>query len=164
MSDQIYEGPAYQDFFSPFVGYGVYTLPDGLQTITFKIMSEGERMEYQRKTNRPINIDRKNDTASIKPDLAQDRYELIRTSVTDWTLVRRDPDSGEWLPVVFTKANLDNWIKSSNPKIISALEKEVQKANPWMQAEMSIEDIQAEIDSLQELLTQRLNEEAEKNS
>ena len=70
MSDQVYEGPAYQDFFSPFVGYGVYTLPDGLQTVTFKIMSEGERMEYQRKTNRPINIDRKNDTASIKPDLA----------------------------------------------------------------------------------------------
>ena len=121
-------------------------------------------MEYQRKTNRPINIDRKNDTASIKPDLAQDRYELIRTSVTDWTLVRRDPDTGEWFPVVFTKANLDNWIKSSNPKIISALEKEIQKANPWMQAEMSVEDIQAEIDSLQELLTQRLNEEAEKNS
>ena len=33
-----------------------------------------------------------------------------------------------------------------------------------MQAEMSIEYIQAEIDSLQELLTQKLNEEAEKNS
>lgn len=154
---------AYQDFFSPFVSYETFTLPDGLQTITFKIMSEGERMKYQQKTNRPINIDRKSDTASIRPDIAEDRRELIVQSVTDWTLMRRT-DEGEWIPVPFSSANLRNWVATSNPKIISDLERSIQKANPWMQAEMSIEDIDLEIENLRELRDRIEKEESEKNS
>lgn len=153
----------YQDFFTPFVDYGTYTLPDGKQTITFQIMSEGERMKYQQKTNRPININRKSDTASINPDIAQDRFELIVSSVTDWSLVTRD-GNGQWTAVPFSTANLRNWVKTTSPKIINDLERAIQKANPWMQAEMSVEDIESEIQNLRELLEQKRKEESEKNS
>lgn len=166
MSETVVElpDPGYQDFFSPFVGYDKYTLPDGLQTITFKIMNEGDRMEYQRKTNRPISIDRKSDTASIRPDVAADRLELILTTVTDWNLFMRKHDTGEWVPVVFTKANLNNWVRTTNPKIVTDLERAIQKANPWMMAEMTVEEIDAEISNLQDLRDRRVREEAEKNS
>lgn len=156
-----YSGPAYQDFFNPVVDFQTYTLPDKLQTITFKVMSEGERMDYQRKTNKPIKIDRRDDSATIRPDLAQDRFELIMQSVTDWTLVRKDGD--EWLPIPFSKTMLGNWVKVSSPKIIGELEKAIQKANPWMQAEMSIADIDEEIANLQDLREQKVKEESEKN-
>jgi len=165
MSDTVYEGPVleYQDFFSPFLSYEKYILPDGIQTVTFKIMSEGDRMKYQGKTNKPININRRDDSASIKPDLANDRLVLIELSVTDWTLMRKSSDN-EWIPVVFSSANLHNWILTTDPKIVSGLERAIQKANPWMQAEMSVEDIKKEIADLEEMLSIKEKEELEKNS
>ena len=153
----------YQDFFSPYIDYKDFLLPDGKQSIRFKVMSEGERMRYQKKTNRPINIDRRSDTASISPDVASDRLELIITSVVDWTLVSRGPE-GNWVMQPYSESSLRNWVLTANPKIISDLERAIQKANPWMQAEMSEKDIEDEIENLQQLLEQKRKEELEKNS
>ena len=160
---EVVDESGYQDFFSPYIDYKDFLLPDGKQSIRFKVMSEGERMRYQKKTNRPINIDRRSDTASISPDVASDRLELIITSVVDWTLVSRGPE-GNWVMQPYSESNLRNWVLTANPKIISDLERAIQKANPWMQAEMSEKDIEDEIENLQQLLEQKRKEELEKNS
>lgn len=158
-----YNDSGYQDFFSPFVEYKDFMMPDGRQSIKFKIMSEGERMRFQKRTNRPISINRKSDMASISPDVASDRQELICTSVVDWTLVQRTGD-GQWVAVPFSERNLRDWLASANPKIVSDLERAIQRANPWMQADMSVEDIEEEIKNLEVLLDEKRREESEKNS
>ena len=150
----------YEDYF----GFGeerVFVLPDGKQQIFFKIMNEGERSKFQKKTNKDIKFNRASGDASIKADQAEERRELILTSVTNWTLVRRSPDG--WIPVPFSGerpgSELDKWLQVANPKIIDDLEFAIRQANPWMQADMSVEEIDKEIDRLNDIRKQAVERE-----
>jgi hypothetical protein len=82
----------------------------------------------------------------MKMDQAQERHELIRTCVTDWNLYR----GGQ--PIPYSEKALKDWLELTNPKLVEDLEKEIRKINPWLLGEMSSEDIQREIDSLNEML------------
>jgi hypothetical protein len=110
--------------FVDYFGFGrdeVFALPDGKQEIFFKVMNEG--------------------------------HELILSSVTGWSLRRRGPQGWDVVPFSTGGANsaLAQWLKVADPKIVDDLELAIRRANPWMQADMSVEEIDKEIERLQDL-------------
>ena len=121
-----------------------FTLPDGQQYIEFSIMNEGAKARFQKLTTRDLIVQRGGD-ARMKMDPAQERHELIRSSVTGWNLYR----GGQ--PIPYSERNLKDFLELANPVLVEDLEKAIRKANPWLLAEMKVEDIDREIENLQEM-------------
>lgn len=135
------------DYFG-FSAEDTFYLPDGVQYITFKILNEGDKAKFQRKTTRDLTVKRGGD-ATMKMDPADERHELIKTAVTGWNLYR----GGQ--PVPFdghNGRNFRDFLELADPKIIEDLEKAIRKANPWLLGEMKAEDIRREISNLEEML------------
>lgn len=154
------ENPAVIQVQEDYFGFGEsqkFFFPDGVSFIEFQIMNEGQRREFQKKTNRDITFNRGTNDARIKADPAEERHALITSSVTGWNLVR----NGQ--PIPFSKgtpgATLEQWLKVANPKIVDDLEFAIRKANPWMQAEMTVEEIDKEMARFAELREQVLERE-----
>lgn len=120
-----------------------HELPDGKQWIEFKIMNEGDKVKFQKLTNTDVTLGRDN-TAKVKMDPATERHTLIKTSVCDWSLTK----GGE--PVAFSRQLLEKWLEVAPPKIVEELEYAIRMANPWMQAEQTVQMIDEEIERLYE--------------
>lgn len=141
-----------------------FHLPDGVQWFEFKIMDEGAKSKFQKLTNQDLTINRDN-TAKVRMDPAAERHTLITQSIVDWYLYM--PKKGqEGVPnpemeqANFSSAMLNNWLEHAPPKLVEDLEMEIRKANPWMQADMTSEAIQKEIDRLYEEKAKALEREA----
>lgn len=151
LNDEVYE-----DYFG-FDEQKTFTLPDGKQHIYFKVMSEGDRARFQSSVNRDITVARQTGDAKISADPAAERHALLSASVTGWSLKRKN-NRGEWEDAPFSTGNkgseFEKWLAKANPKLVDDLEFAIRKANPWMQADMSVEDIDKEIDRLVELKVQ----------
>jgi hypothetical protein len=143
-----------------------FTFPDGVSKMYFKAMNEGDRARYQRETNRDVQLERSTGNARIKTDPAGERRALIVSSVTGWNLKRFL--NGKLTDVPFSKgskgANLEQFLDNANPKLVDALEDAIRKANPWLIEDMSIEDIDKEIDRLKDLREEKVKLEAEKDA
>jgi hypothetical protein len=135
---------AFTDYFG-FQEDHQYFLPDGKQYFKLKVMNEGDKAKFQKRTQRDVVIERQSQNARMKMDQAGERHELIRTCVTDWSLYRQGQ------PIPFSERALKDFLELASPKIVEDLEKEIRKINPWLLAEMTSEDIQREIDSLEEM-------------
>jgi hypothetical protein len=134
-------------------------LPDGVQYFEFKIMNEGDKVKFQKLTNQDLVVGRDN-SARVKVSPETERHTLIETSVTDWYLFIKDDRSGEMVPAAFNKTMLRNWLSVAPPKIVEDLEYAIRMANPWMQAEMTVEEIDKEMDRLVDLRKQIVEREA----
>lgn len=133
------------DYFG-FAAEETFYFPDGVTWIKFKVMNEGAKSKFQRETQRDLVIERGSGNARTKMDPAAQRHALIEASITDWNLVR----GGR--PFPFSKGRpLADFLELSDPKLIEDLEKAIRKANPWLLDEMSVEDIDREIDNLKEM-------------
>ena len=135
-----------------------FTLPDGKQWIEFKIMNEGERAEYEKKSSKDLVLQQRTGEARVSSDPAGDRHKLIKTSVVGWYLVQRAPD-GTWTEAPFGAKSLDMWLNNANPKIVDKLEFEIRMANPWLQSDMTIEQIDEQIEDLQRMRKDKEREE-----
>lgn len=126
--------------------------PDGVQWIEFKVMNEGEKTKFQRETSRDITLMRNTGDARVKVDAATERHQLIETCVTDWNMYRQ----GSAVPFSKTGpgATLQQWMQVADPELVAKLEFEIRKANPWLQAEMTTEEIDKQISDLKELREQ----------
>lgn len=145
----------FEDYFG-FEQMQVYTLPDGKQQIFFQVMNEGQKSKFQQKTNRDIHVNRNSQDMRIKADPAGERQALIESSVTGWSLMRRRKDGQGWEPAPFSNNGtpgdeLHRWLDKANPKIVEELEDAIRKANPWLQADMTVEQIDEEIQRLHDL-------------
>jgi hypothetical protein len=125
-------------------------LPDGKQYFVINIMNEGAKSKFQKMTNQDLVVGRDN-TATVKMDPARERHELIKASVVDWHIMQRDKNDGNFYPAPFSRKSLEMWLEVAPPKIVEDLEYAIRMANPWMQADMTVEDIDKEIDRLNEL-------------
>lgn len=141
----------YEDYFG-FDESLKWFFPDNRQYIEYKRLNEGDRARFQKMTTRDITVVRNTGDAKLKVDPATERHELLNASVTGWFIVR----GGE--PVPFSKgspgATFQKWLDKADPKIIDDLELAIRKANPWLQADMTLEDIDKEMDRLRELRDQ----------
>lgn len=156
----------YEDYFG-FDETQAFTLPDGKQQIFFKIMNEGAKTRFQQKTNRDIHVNRNSQDMRIKADPAGERRELIRASVVDWTLMRRAKNGSGWERAPFSNNGsegdeLTKWLNNANPKLVEDLEDVIRKANPWLQADMTVEQIDEEIQRLHELRANVVKENEKK--
>jgi hypothetical protein len=120
-------------------------LPDGKSYIEHATLNEGARRKYLNATNRDVRIERGKGDAHINMAPGDERRSLLETAITGWNLVR------DGKPVPFDKGNLQKFLDTANPKIIDIIEKDVRLKNPWLLNEMTVEDIDREIEALQEM-------------
>jgi hypothetical protein len=125
--------------------------PDGITYVDIKVLDEGTKSMFQKKTQRDVTLERGSGNARFAMDPAEERHELIKASVYDWNLIR----GGQPIPLSTNasnnKANLVKWMESANPVLVENLEKFIREKNPWLQGEMSSKDIREEIDRLEKL-------------
>jgi hypothetical protein len=133
-----------------------FYLPDGQSWITFQKMNEGKRAAFQKASSRDLVLERRSGDARMKVDPGGDRHALIRSSITGWNLKRQGQ------PVPFHEKSVKDFLELADPRIVDELEKAIRKANPWLIADMSPEDIQKEIDSLEEMKREAEEREAGK--
>jgi hypothetical protein len=154
MDEQEFAQPeqAHVDYFG-FSQEETYYLPDGEQYFKFRVMNEGDKSQFQRRTQRDVVVERQSGNARMKMDQAQERHELIRTCVTGWNLYR----GGQ--PIQYNERALKDFLELADPKIVEGLETAIRKANPWLLGEMSSEDIRKEIDNLEEMYKVALERE-----
>lgn len=140
--------PKQQDYFG-FHRTEKYFLPDGVSFIEFKPMNEGEKKNFQDRTSKDLVLER-NGGARMSILQGSERHELIKTCVVGWNLTR----NGEPLPQPTEsrgKIHFNDFLTLADPLVIEGLEKAIRKANPWLMAEMKVEDIDREIQNLQEM-------------
>ncbi len=134
------------------------TLPDGLSWVEHKTLTEGDRRKYLNKINRDVRVQKATGDAVMKLAPGDERYELLKTAISGWNLTR----SGS--PIAFSTSNLDLFLNNANPKVVDLIEKAVRLANPWLLSEVSIEDIDREIETLTELRAKKVAEEEGKGT
>lgn len=135
-------------------------LPDGKQYFVIQPMNEGGKTRYQKLTNRDIVMSqRAQGEARIAVDPAGERHALIKESVVDWNLMQKAPD-GSWSPAPFATRNLEAWLEKAPPHIVEKLEHAIRLANPWLQAEQTLEMVDEEMNRLYEIRKQLVNEAA----
>lgn len=132
------------DYFG-FSGSAVHVLPDGVSTVTIKTMNEGEKSRYQKLTQRDVVLERGSGNARMKMDPSEERHALLETCITDWNLVRNG------VPIPFGRQALNDFLKLADPKVVEDIEKACRKANPWLLSDMTVEDIDREIENLKEM-------------
>jgi hypothetical protein len=147
--------PEFEDYFG-FSEVREFVLPDGKQKIFFKVMNEGDKAKFQKETNRDIHLNRTTNDARIKTDPAGERHALIHTCVTGWTLKKKNPTSGQWEDAPYGNNGtpgdlLGQWMSNANPRLVEALEDAIRKANPWLLGEMTVEQIDEEMQRLADL-------------
>jgi hypothetical protein len=133
--------------------YDKWYLPDGVQYFEFKLMNEGEKTKFEKLTNQDLIVNR-DQSARMKVDPSEQRHTLIKTSVTNWNLYK------DGQVVDFNKHVLEKWLEVADPKLVADLEFAIRLANPWMQQDMSIEEIDKEIERLYDMRKQVLEKEA----
>jgi hypothetical protein len=140
--------PAYEDYYG-FKASKKWYFPDGLQYIEFKVMSEGDRKRFQSETRADLELVRTTGNARMKMDPGTERWTLLEGSVIGWNVQQRTPNG--WKAVPFDKQKFQQWLGGADPKLVDDFEKAVRKANPWLLQDMTVEDIDKEIDNLKEM-------------
>lgn len=141
-------------------------LPDGKQYFLLQRMNEGQKSRYQKDIRSDITIARSTGDAKMKADPAGERHALIKACVIDWYMLRKGSD-GHPEPIPFSgpgaggrnAPSLEKWLSVADPKLVEDLEKACRKLNPWLLSEMSVEDIDREIDSLKEMREEAVKRE-----
>jgi hypothetical protein len=131
-----------------------FFLPDGVSYVDLKVLNEGERRRYQNESNREIKLGRGGGgDASLKMRPGDDKHTLLTLSIVGWNLMRNGA------PVPFTKQLVDQFLSAADPSLIDKIEKRIRQLNPWLLSEMTVEQIDEEIKSLEEMREVRLREE-----
>lgn len=121
-------------------------LPDEVQYIEFQPMTEGDRQKYQAKTKTFLSMNRASGDSKMAIDPSKQRLALLEVSVKGWYMLGPDGRPAEFKSRQY---GWDAWLQQADPKLISDLEKAIQDANPWLEADLDDEEIQKQIDELQ---------------
>jgi hypothetical protein len=149
---EVVEYKVQQDYFA-FDNERRFMMPDGVSWIDYQVLNEGQRCKYLNRINRDLTIKAATKDAVMRMAPGDERRALLEEAIVGWNFAR----SGK--PVQFNKQNLSEFLQKASPKIIDLIEKEIRLANPWLLAEMSLEDIDREIEQLQELREKKVEEE-----
>lgn len=144
--------PVQEDYFAFDMTERVH-LPDGVSYVDIKVLNEGARRKYLNSVNREVKLQKATGDAVMQLATGDERKAILESSICGWNLMR----GGQ--PVPFTDAAKREFLDRANPKLIDIIEKEVRKINPWLTADVTVEDIDKQIEELQELRAQKLREE-----
>lgn len=133
-----------------------YVLPDGKSIIQLKVLTEGDRRKYLNATNRDVRFQKSSGDAIMRMSPGDEKAALLMASIFGWNLLK----DGRQVPC--NESSKRQFVDRADPKIIDLIDKEIKKLNPWLLAELSIEDIDKEIASLEDMRRTKLDEEAGK--
>jgi len=139
-------------------------LPDGVSYVTIQALNEGAPRNYLNQVNKDIRIERQTGDARMKVASGDDRHTLLRAAIVGWHLKRRNDRTDALEDVPFTAGNMNKFLEAANPKIIDIIEKEVRKDNEWLVGDVTIEDIDKQIEELQALRVKKVAEQEGKGS
>lgn len=147
--------PVQADYFG-FEETHTYYFPDGVTFVQHKTMTEGDRRQYLDKVNREVRLLKTSGDAIMKMQAGQERTVLLTAAIVGWNLIRQGQ------PVPFSKgspgANLEQFLDKADPRVIDGIEKDIRKVNPWLMADLSVEDIDKQIEELHEMRDLKLKE------
>lgn len=126
-----------------------HMLPDGVQYILFKNMTEADKTQFQALTNRDIRVQNSTKDIKLKMDPGKERHVLMDICVTGWLLYRQN-HKGQLVEHQFSQKAFAEWLKVVDPNIIQKLEKAIRDANPWMSSDLTVKEIDDEIEALRE--------------
>jgi len=152
------QAPAQHDYFGQAKPVR-YMFPDGISWVDFKVMKDGDRQALISGDDREVTIKKRSGDMTTKLGLTADRSKLFAIAFVGWNIIR-----GNEGVLPFNDKNVSLFAASMDVEINDAIEKAIQGANPWLKPEMSIEDIDLEIKSLQEQREEVLKTEAGKAS
>lgn len=132
-------------------------LPDGISWVEHKTLNEGQRRKFLNATNRGVRIKKGSGDAEMNFAPGTEKAALLNTAIVNWQMYRKGAT------VSFTPREKDNFLEQAPPRIIDIIHKDIVKKNSWLMTEMSIEDIDKEIESLQELRQVKVDEEEGKD-
>lgn len=134
-------------------------LPDGVSFVVHKTLNEGARRKYLNKTTKDIRLQRVTGDAIMKMQSGDEKHALLNSAIIDWNLIG---PTGQKVP--FTSRALEDFLEKTDPRVVDIIEKEIRKNNTWLMTDLSIEDIQKQIDELEEMKTVKVKEEEGKGS
>lgn len=129
-------------------------LPDGVSYVEFDTMNEGAKSRFQKDVQRDLIIERGSGNARTKVDPSVERHALLMASIKGWNLKRGNR------PIHFDTRALRDFLEFADPKVIELIELAIRKANPWLVSELSVADIDEQIDQLKELREEAVKREA----
>ena len=137
-------------------------LPDGISWIEHQTLNEGARRQYLNKVNKEVAIKRVSGDAVMKMQSGDDKHTLLEAAIVGWNIIQ----GGK--PLTFSKGSkgstLNQFLEAAPPKIVDIIETDVRKHNPWLMADLSVEDIDKQIEELNTMREAKLKEEAGKVS
>jgi hypothetical protein len=128
-------------------------LPDGVSYIEHQVLSEGKRRAYLKQTHSDVKFEKSSGAAIMKLNPGEDKMALLGVAIVGWNLTR----GGQ--PFPFTEGNKRVLLEGFKPEIIDLIDKEIRKANPWLAGDVTVEDLDAEIEQLQEQRKKLLEDE-----
>jgi len=150
VSDTVPEELEVVDFFA-FKETKDVNLRDTDQYLTIKRFTEGDRRKYMNATSREVKFAQGGSTSmALRP--GDDRRALLETAVVGWNISR----AGR--PLDFSPRNFTTFLDSVDPTLIDEVEKVIREYNPWLMADVTVEDIDEQITELEELRKTRLME------
>ncbi len=169
--EAVEEPVSYEDYWGVDETFKFF-LPDGKQFFEIRPMNEGMKAKFQKTTNKGIQMNQRTQDATIHIDPANERHTLIEQSVINWLIMQKDA-RGTWSPYPCPteenrrRNNIHVILEKFNPKVIQDLEFFIRQQNPWMQADMDVEEIDKEMDRLiqlkKDVLEQKAGESASAN-
>lgn len=102
------------------------TLPDGVQTVEVKVLTEGERRRYLNQTNREVKMNSRTKDLIMKSSVGDDEEALIKVATVGWNVMR----GGASLP--FTPNNLDFALNAWPPAAWRPVLKKIREVNEWL--------------------------------
>lgn len=144
--------PVQEDYFAFDITERV-DLPDGVSYVDIKVLNEGARRKYLNSVNREVKLQKATGDAVMQLATGDERKAILESSICGWNLLR----GGQ--PVPFNSGTVREFLDRANPKLIDLIEKEVRRINPWLTAEITVEEIDKQIEELQELRAQKVREE-----
>jgi hypothetical protein len=145
------------DYFGFEETHTVY-LPDGKSWISHQTLNEGQRRKYLNAVNRDVRVSKATGDAILSMKSGEENHALLVAAITGWNLTR----GGQ--PVPFSSgspgANLEQFLDKADPRIIDLILKDIRRKNSWLLAEMTVEEIDKEIEALNEMRETKVKEEA----
>jgi hypothetical protein len=131
--------------------------PDGVTYVEIKTLNEGDRRAYLDAVNREVRLQKTSGDAIMKMATGSERKVLLEASIIGWNLLG---PNGQ--PLTFSNdgrgGTLQQFLNQADPSIIDIIEKEIRKRNVWLMADLSVEDIDKQIEELHEMRAVKIKE------
>ena len=131
-------------------------LGDDRSWIEVKRMNEGERRKYLAAIQRPMKVSRDGE-AEINFSPGADREALLQATIVDWDIMANEEE------FKFSISAVRVFLNSANVDIVDKIEEAAREINPWLLDEVTIEQLDEQIEDLTKMRDDKLAEEAGKD-